>query len=212
MTAELPQRQKPTIYIVGVALLSLALSLVAVAVAQRQPGTSTVRSIQPRTGTSTVPQPPQGATFAARSTPTWLRIPALSVSARVIRLGLNQDGTVQVPASVSVTGWYKLGPSPGQNGSAVILGHVDSYRGPGVFFNLRKLASGDRLLVTLANGRVEHFVVTSVHMYLKSKFPRHLVYGSHGRSELQLATCGGKFNSATGSYESNIVVYSSRVK
>jgi hypothetical protein len=147
-----------------------------------------------------------------RSVPIRLRISVLGLSARIVSLGLNRDGTVQVPSTVTVTGWYRLGPAPGQSGSAVILGHVDSYRGPGVFFRLRELVPGDLVSVTLANRHVEKFEVNSVHEYSKKSFPDALVYGSHGRSELQLVTCGGVFNSATGSYESNIVVFSTLTK
>jgi sortase (surface protein transpeptidase) len=96
-------------------------------------------------------------------------------------------------------------------GSAVILGHVDSYQGPAVFFNLRSLTAGDPVDVTLADGVVAHFVVTSVAMYPKDQFPAQQVYGSHGNSQLQLVTCGGTFDSQTGHYLSNIVAYSSFV-
>lgn len=158
--------------------------------------------------TTTAPAP---LTVVARSTPVTLSIPAIGVAVAVSELGLNPDGTVQVPTDFQVPGWYRLGPSPGQVGSAVILGHVDSYQGPAVFFNLRSLTAGDPVDVTLADGMVAHFVVTSVAMYPKDQFPAQQVYGSHGNSQLQLVTCGGTFDSQTGHYLSNIVVYSSFV-
>jgi len=113
-----------------------------------------------------------------------------------------------VPTNTRVVGWYKDGPPPGQIGSAVILGHVDSYRGPGVFFNLKQLKAGDRITLVLANGTKTFFAVTKVVQYNKSSFPDHLVYGSNGTRALQLVTCGGAFDHATGHYESNVVVYS----
>ena len=131
----------------------------------------------------------------------------MSVSA----LGLNPDRTVQVPASFQEPGWYRLGPAPGQVGSAVILGHVDSYQGPAVFFRLRSLRPGDRVEVSLADGVTAHFVVDAVAMYPKKQFPARRVYGSHGYSALQLVTCGGAFDTSTRSYLSNIVVYTSLV-
>jgi LPXTG-site transpeptidase (sortase) family protein len=140
-----------------------------------------------------------------------LRIPAIGVAVAVSELSLNPDGTVQVPTDFQEPGWYRLGPSPGQLGSAVILGHVDSHQGPAVFFNLRSLRTGDPVDVTLADGVVTHFVVTSVAMYPKDQFPSQQVYGSHGDDQLQLVTCGGTFDSQTGHYLSNIVVYSSLV-
>ncbi len=152
---------------------------------------------------TTTPTPPAGL---ARSIPTTLGIPAIGVNVSVSQLGLNPDRTVEVPTDFQVPGWFRLGPSPGQVGSAVILGHVDSDHGPAVFFNLRFLAVGDTVEVTLADGAVARFAVTSVAMYPKDRFPAQQVYGSHGYPGLQLVTCGGTFDSQTGHYLSNIVV------
>ena len=144
-----------------------------------------------------------------RSAPVALRIPAIGVAVSVSRLGLSPDGTVQVPTNFQQPGWFRLGPSPGQVGSAVILGHVDSYRGPAVFFRLRSLRAGDRVDVSLADGLVAHFVVKTVATYPKKLFPARLVYASRGYSALQLVTCGGKFDTHTRSYLSNVVAYTS---
>lgn len=147
----------------------------------------------------------------ARSAPVTLRIPALGLTVPVSKLGLNRDGTAQVPTNFQVPGWYRLGPSPGQLGSAIILGHVDSYQGPAVFFRLRSLQPGDHVEVTLADGVITYFVVRAVVMYPKAHFPTRLVYGSHGYSGLQLVTCGGVFDTQTRSYLSNVVVYTKLV-
>jgi len=148
---------------------------------------------------------------AARSTPVALRIPAIGVAVSLSALELNADGTVQVPTDFQQPGWFRPGPSPGQAGSAVILGHVDSYQGPAVFFRLRSLQAGDLVEVTLADGAVASFVVGTVATYPKDQFPARQVYGSHGYSGLQLVTCGGTFDSATRSYLSNVVAYTSLV-
>lgn len=155
--------------------------------------------------------PGEVAPVVARSTPVALRIPAIGVAVSVSELGLNPDGTVQVPTDFQEPGWYRLGPSPGEVGSAVILGHVDSYQGPAVFFQLRSLQAGDQVEVSLADGMDANFVVTAVVMYPKDQFPDQQVYGSHGYSALQLVTCGGTFDAQTGHYLSNVVVYSSLV-
>jgi len=147
----------------------------------------------------------------ARSVPVSLSIPAIDLSVSLSVLGLNPTGTVQVPTDYEQPGWYHLGPSPGQLGSAVILGHVDTYLGPTVFFRLRTLVAGDKITVTLADGVVADFEVDSVAMYLKTQFPAEQVYGSRGVSALQLVTCGGTFDTATGHYLSNVVVYSTLV-
>jgi sortase (surface protein transpeptidase) len=151
------------------------------------------------------------ALATARSVPTMLHIPAIGMAVSLSTLGLDADGSVQVPAGIEQPGWFRLGPSPGQVGSAVILGHVDNYTGPGVFFGLRSLASGDQVFVTLTDGITAVFAVDSVAMYSKQQFPAQRVYASHGSSALQLVTCGGVFDSQTGSYLSNIVVYTSLV-
>lgn len=147
----------------------------------------------------------------ARSVPLTLSIPAINLTVSLSELGLNANHTIQVPTDFQEPGWYEYGPSPGQLGSSVILGHVDSYQGPAVFFRLRTLAPGDRVNVTLADGVITHFVVRQVAMYLKANFPTVEVYGPHGYSALQLVTCGGVFDSQTGHYLSNVVVYTSLV-
>jgi sortase (surface protein transpeptidase) len=151
------------------------------------------------------------APLTVRSAPLQLHIPAIGLSQPLATLGVNANGTVQVPTNIQQPGWYQFGPSPGEVGSAVILGHVDSYRGAAVFFKLRDLVPGDLVGVTLADGGTAQFKVTSVAMYLKTKFPAQLVYSSLGASSLNLVTCGGVFDSHTGHYLSNVVVYSSLV-
>jgi sortase (surface protein transpeptidase) len=154
---------------------------------------------------------PRAVSTAVRSTPVALHIPAIGVDVPVSTLGLNPDRTVEVPIDFQEPGWFRLGPSPGQVGSAVILGHVDSRSGPAVFFRLRYLNAGDRVDVTLADGTIAHFEVGAVRMYSKRQFPARQVYGSHGYSALQLVTCGGVFDTRTRSYLSNVVAYTSLV-
>jgi LPXTG-site transpeptidase (sortase) family protein len=146
----------------------------------------------------------------ARSVPVVLDIPAIGVTAPLTSLGLNPDGTVQVPSEWQEPGWYRLGPTPGQLGAAVILGHVDSVSGPAVFFRLGALQPGDTVNVTLADGVIAHFVVDAVDVYPKNSFPARSVYeASPGRVTLQLVTCTGEFDASTHHYLSNLVVYTS---
>ena len=147
----------------------------------------------------------------SRSRPTHLTVPAIGLSIPLITLGLNADRTVMVPTRFDQAGWFRLGPSPGQLGSAVILGHVDSYRGPAVFFRLRQLHLGDDVDVTLTDGVRLRYRVIGLAMYLKSRFPARLVYGPRPYSALQLVTCGGAFDAATGHYLSNLVAYSALI-
>jgi hypothetical protein len=138
--------------------------------------------------------------------PVSLRIPAIGVATTLGELGLNPDRTVQVPTDFTQPGWFGLGPVPGQLGSSVILGHVDSYQGPAVFFRLGSLHTGDQVEVALTNKTVAHFRVTTVTTYPKEQFPAQLVYAPHGGSTLNLVTCGGEFDTHTRSYLSNVVV------
>jgi sortase (surface protein transpeptidase) len=139
--------------------------------------------------------------------PVWLTIPAIGVKAPIIDLGLNRNGTLQVPGTTTVVGWYTNSPRPGATGSAIIAGHVDSRSGPGVFFWLRTMRPGERIYVRRADGTLAVFTVTAVQMYAKARFPTAAVYGSVPDAELRLITCGGTFDYARGSYLSNVVVY-----
>lgn len=138
--------------------------------------------------------------------PVSLRIPAIGVGTTLGQLGLNPDATVQVPTDFAQAGWFSLGPAPGQLGSAVILGHVDSYQGPAVFYRLGSLHPGDEVEVALTNHTVAHFAVTTVTTYPKAQFPAEAVYAPHGGTALNLVTCGGEFDTRTRSYLSNVVV------
>jgi|SRR5450631_2268645 hypothetical protein len=168
-------------------------------------------SLSSMAGKATAAEAKARPAVAADLVPVSLRIPVLGVSVSLSTLGLNADKSPQVPTNYEQPGWYKLGPAPGQVGSAVILGHVDDKKGPAVFYRLQTLKAGDKVDVSLTDGSVVHFVVKTVEMYLKAKFPSHKVYGSHGYSGLQLVTCGGKFDSDTGHYLSNVVAYTTLV-
>ena len=152
-----------------------------------------------------------GPAFLARSRPIHLWIPTLQLSVPLSVLGLNPDGSVQVPTDYNVPGWYKYGPTPGERGSAVILGHVDTFRGPAVFFYLRNLRPGNQVIVELADHKIARFAVLGLRMYTKAQFPERIVYGSRPYSALQLVTCGGVFDHSTHHYLSNIVVYTKRI-
>ena len=140
--------------------------------------------------------------------PVELTIPSIGVRTHLIRLGLTSTGALQVPPTTSVAGWYTGSPAPGAVGSAVIAGHVDSYLGPGIFYRLHQLRTGDRIYVKQADGKLAVFEVSSVRLYRKSQFPTATVYGPAPTPELRLITCGGTFDPQLGSYLSNVVVYS----
>jgi LPXTG-site transpeptidase (sortase) family protein len=139
--------------------------------------------------------------------PTRIVIPAIGVSSPMIRLGLNPDGTAEVPKSYSVAGWFAPGPEPGEQGAAVVFGHVDSRRGPGVFYRLPALRRGDQIRIMLKTRKTLRFVVTGTMDVRKKQFPTNLVYAQTPEPTLRLVTCGGRFDRTTGHYVDNHIVF-----
>lgn len=160
-------------------------------------------------GIFAAPPRPHSSKRVAR--PVALTIPAIGVRTPLERLGRTPQGTLQVPASTTEAGWYTGSPRPGEIGSSIIAGHIDSTLGPGVFFRLRLLRPGDLVYVRRADGTLAVFRVYAEHMYAKTRFPTEQVYGAVPDAELHLITCGGVFDSATGSYLSNVVVYATQI-
>jgi len=149
-----------------------------------------------------------------RSQPVSVDIPAIGVTSKLLHLGDNPDGTMAVPdldTSASEAAWYKYSATPGQIGPSVIEGHVDSYRGPAVFFRLGALRPGDTVDVRLADGTTAIFRVTGVRQYPKATYPAKDIYGKTNYAALRLITCGGAFDYATGHYLSSIIVYASLI-
>jgi sortase (surface protein transpeptidase) len=140
-----------------------------------------------------------------------LVIPAIGVGTRLIRLGVTSSGALAVPVSTDVAGWFTGSPRPGAIGPAIIVGHIDSKAGPGVFYRLRLLRRGQRLYVVRADRTVATFKVTAIRSVAKAAFPSAAVYGPVPDAELRLITCGGQFDYATGSYLSNVIVYATLV-
>lgn len=155
--------------------------------------------------------PTSSSTFAAPPTapaPTTLRIPALSLSAPFeAPLGLRADGQVEVPERFDTVGWYEPSPAPGALGPAVVLGHVDSYRGPAVFYSLGQLSPGDAVYVDRADGSTATFTVTHLEWYRQDGFPTEKVYGDLDYAGLRLITCSGEYDRETGRYSHNLIVF-----
>jgi sortase family protein len=150
-------------------------------------------------------------TYPTVAAPVRLRIPALHVDSAVQRLGLQADGTVAVPKRTDVAGWYERGPRPGQPGPAVILGHVDSHTGPGIFINLATLRAGTLVRVDLADGSTVMFRISRIERVSKTRFPTDLVYAPTLDPTLRLVTCGGSFDHSRGSYRDNVIAFADQV-
>jgi LPXTG-site transpeptidase (sortase) family protein len=138
--------------------------------------------------------------------PTEVRIPSIGVSSSLERLALDSTGALRAPHDYASAGWFAGGVAPGDAGPAVIAGHVDSYRGPAIFYRLHQLRPGDLVQVQRA-GQWLSFQVVSIEQYAKDKFPSAKVYRPTPGPELRLITCGGGFDSAKHSYRDNLVVY-----
>jgi len=148
-----------------------------------------------------------GAAAAAPVRPVAVSIPALSVAGPLEELVADADtGELAAPADPARAGWYAAGVVPGDQGPAVIGGHVDSRSGPGVFFRLRTLRPGDLVDVSRSDGRTVRFSVIAVALYPKDRFPTEAVYGPTSGPELRLVTCGGTFDRSARSYDDNVVV------
>lgn len=165
-------------------------------------------AVSPAPGT---PPPPAGPP-AGRTVPSRIIIPAIGVSAAVVPEGTGTAGTLNMPplTARNTAAWWDGGVTPGQDGPAVIAGHVDSAQaGPLVFWNLRLLRPGDTITVDPAGVT---FTVTSVMQVSKSEFPTQLVYGATRDPQLRLITCGGGFDYATGHYLDNVIVYATETR
>jgi sortase (surface protein transpeptidase) len=152
--------------------------------------------------TSTPPEPV--------AEPVSVSVPAIDVRSDLLTLGLNGDGTVEVPplGRDDQAGWYEPGPAPGAVGPAVLLGHVDSAEyGPGVFFDLGALEAGDEIEVARADDTVAVFTVDRVEVHPKDEFPTLDVYGNTDDAQLRLITCGGAFDPGARSYEDNVIAF-----
>ncbi len=150
---------------------------------------------------------PSRAATGPAAPPVRLTIPRMGVDAPVEPSGLNADGTVEVPPMdrPGQVGWYRNGPAPGQTGPAVLLGHLDTRKGPAVFNRVRELRPGDRIEIRRQDGSSVSYRVRELRQFAKNAFPTELVYGDTDTPQLRLITCGGTL-SGNGHYTDNIIV------
>jgi len=193
----------------GVSLITTGAAAIIAAVLAQQHAPTPAASAAGNTG------PASASGLALRqSPPVSVAIPAIGVRSSLLRLGRNADGTMQVPnlnTQANEAAWYKYSVTPGKIGTAVIEGHVDSYRGPAVFFRLGALRPGEHIDVTLADGITAVFRVTGVREYTKDNYPANIVYGPSDYAALRVITCGGAFDPATRHYLSSVVIFASLV-
>ncbi|MEU3339371.1 class F sortase [Streptomyces sp. NPDC002144] len=145
--------------------------------------------------------------------PDRVRIPAIRVDAPVMPVGLDPDGWVAAPPpeDPNLAGWFTGAVSPGEKGTAVVVGHVDNKQGPAVFYGLGALKKGSRVEVARKDGKTAVFEIYGIEVFAKANFPGDRVYGSKGAPELRVITCGGGFSKQHG-YDGNVVVFARLVE
>lgn len=143
---------------------------------------------------------------SAPSTPIRLEIPSMNVDAPVAAMGLQADGSLEVPTETDEAGWWSSGSAPGLPGPTVLVAHRDSMTGPALFSELPYLQRGDPVLVTNEGGEVHEFVVVRIERHSRDQFPTGAVYGRTPRSTLRLLTCGGDYDRDSG-YADNYIVF-----
>jgi sortase (surface protein transpeptidase) len=141
------------------------------------------------------------------SDPVAVSIPRIGARSRLVHLGLDKDGGMEVPQDPGLAGWFSRGPSPGALGPAVIAGHVTWDGAPAVFYRLGTMRRGDQVSVTRQDGKTAIFTVSRVARFSKSRFPGQAVYGAIDHAGLRLITCGGTYDAARHSYLDNVIVF-----
>jgi Sortase domain len=205
----------------GWAGIVLGVTLVAVALIPALPwnGSRSVASLAPSATSSREAEgPPVTAAVASPSQtrhgsvvadPQRITIPRINLSASVVPVGLQPDGSLAAPVDFSLAGWYMGGAAPGAPGPSVIVGHIDSQHGPAVFFRLPELVPGQSIVIDTVKDATFTFIVERIEQYPKDRFPTAEVYGFTNQRALRLITCGGEFDRTVGSYRDNIVVFAS---
>ena len=183
------------------------------------PAAAQVQIEPPAAPLSAVPEPaaapepaePEVESVEAPSAPRRISVKRLKIETPLINLGLLQNGELEVPQAFDIAGWHSNGTAPGDIGPAVIVGHVDSNEGPAIFYRVRELVPGDKIVVDRVNGSQVVFEVYGKETVAKDKFPTEKVYGDTGSPELRLLTCGGRYNKKTKSYTDNVLVFARQV-
>jgi len=145
------------------------------------------------------------------SLPTRIIIPSIGVNAAIEQVGINPDGLMDVPKDPSNAGWYSLGPTPGDAGSAVIDGHVDKPTGANaVFTNLHKLQPGDKITIENSLGKTTSFLVRELKTYKPTADASGVFISQDGLAHLNLITCFGNWDTNINGYEKRLVIFTDK--
>ncbi|MFI7182788.1 class F sortase [Streptomyces anthocyanicus] len=174
-----------------------------------QPASAAASDTRPAVGDGAA----AGVTPLPYSVPDQVSIPAIQVDAPVMGVGLDADGWVDAPPpeDPNLAGWFTGAVSPGEKGTAVVVGHVDNQQGPAVFYGLGALKKGNKVEVHRQDGKTAVFEIYGIEVFEKNNFPGDRVYGSKGSPELRVITCGGGFTKQNG-YDGNVVAFARLVE
>lgn len=139
--------------------------------------------------------------------PDLITIPAISVKASIKPVSLLENGQVGVPDNTELTGILYPGVLPGAKGNVIIDGHVDSYSGPAVFFELRKLKQGDKVIVSSKTGRQLTYSVESVEVFTPAEAPMDRIFGETGERRMNLITCTGRYSRKKKEHEKRLIIF-----
>ena len=169
--------------------------------------TTAATTTVPRNIVATVPGRLDDLARPAEAAPTAIAIEGVAIAGPVVPVGVDAGtGELEVPPVANVVGWYRHGPTPGAEGSAVLAGHVD-WRGEiGVFFHLSRVEPGSVVVVGYADGTQRRFTVVERRLIAKPELPVEEVFARTGPPALVLITCGGDFDRSIRRYRSNVVV------
>jgi hypothetical protein len=143
-----------------------------------------------------------------RLAPVRVSVAAAGISAAVVPVGVDPSGTAMaIPPDGAVVAWYRDGPSPGEEGSAVLAGHVDYDGQRGALFHLDAVQPGSEVIVDFEDGSSRLFVVVALSRFQKAQLPTVELFRQEGEPALALVTCGGSYDRRTRTYRENVVVF-----
>lgn len=144
--------------------------------------------------------------------PVRVAIPSIGVDAPTVEVALAANGAMDVPKQALDAGWYSLGVRPGENGSAVIAGHVDwLYGATGAFAKLHQVEPGDAITVEDDEGATTTFVVREIKTYAADADATDVFVSGDGKAHLNLITCSGSWDAQEKRYKERLVVFADRL-
>lgn len=158
---------------------------------------------------SPAPTPPVSSPKVVKQVPApaydRVSIPSIGLSSQIVTVGLTSNDNIDVDSSR--VGWWNGSSRPGTAGSMFLDGH-----NPGVFRNLQNITIGAPITVTLANG--SNYTYTVVYREVVElagiDMAKALAPYNNASQGLNMMTCMGTYNKATGTTDKRLVVYATR--